>query len=133
LSAGTFSATSGNLTLNITGTPTSSGTASFLVNIAGKTCTLTKTVAVGSSIISNESNSLQIHFQNSVLSIEGDQANQIQSISAFDLNGRNVYNQEIHTQANKLLLNNLLLNKGMYVLKIQKSNGESLSKKLIIQ
>jgi hypothetical protein len=133
LSAGTFSATSGNLTLNITGTPTSSGTASFLVNIAGKTCTLTKTVAVGSSIISNESNSLQIHFQNSILSIEGDQANQIQSISAFDLNGRNVYNQEIHTQANKLLLNNLLLNKGMYVLKIQKSNGESLSKKLIIQ
>jgi hypothetical protein len=133
LSAGTFSATAGNLTLNITGTPTSSGTASFLVNIAGKTCTLTKTVAVGSSIISNVSNPLKIHFQNNILSIEGDQAHQIQSISAFDLNGRNVYNQEINTQANKLLINNFNLNKGMYVLKIQKSNGESLTKKLMIQ
>ena len=133
LSAGTFSGTAGNLTLNITGTPTSSGTASFLVNIAGKTCTLTKTVAAGSSIISNVSNPLKIHFQNNILSIEGDQAHQIQSISAFDLNGRNVYNQEINTQANKLLINNFNLNKGMYVLKIQKSNGESLSKKLMIQ
>jgi hypothetical protein len=133
LSAGTFSGTAGNLTLNITGTPTSSGTASFLVNIAGKTCTLTKTVAVGSSIISNVSNPLKIHFQNNILSIEGDQAHQIQSISAFDLNGRNVYNQEINTQANKLLINNFNLNKGMYVLKIQKSNGESLTKKLMIQ
>ena len=133
LTAGTFSSASGNLTLSITGTPTSSGTASFLVNIAGKTCTLTKTVSAGSSIISNESNPFQIHFQNNILSIEGDQAHQIQSISAFDLNGRNVYNKDIHTQSNKLLINNINLNKGMYVFKIQKVNGASFSKKLMIQ
>jgi hypothetical protein len=133
LTAGTFPSASGNLTLSITGTPTSNGTASFLVNIAGKICTLTKTVSAGSSIISDESNPFQIHFQNNILSIEGDQANQIQSISAFDLNGRIVYNKEIHSQSNKLLINNINLNKGMYVFKIQKANGESFSKKLMIQ
>jgi len=45
LSAGTFTSSTGSLTYTITGTPTSSGTASFAVNIGGQTCTLTRTVS----------------------------------------------------------------------------------------
>jgi hypothetical protein len=43
-----MSSAGGTLTYNITGTPSGSGTASFAINIGGKTCTLTRTVfAVG--------------------------------------------------------------------------------------
>lgn len=44
LAAGTLNVGSGNLVFNITGTPTSSGTASFTVNIAGQSCTFTREV-----------------------------------------------------------------------------------------
>ena len=40
LSPGSFANGAGNLTYTITGTPTTSGTASFALNIGGKTCTL---------------------------------------------------------------------------------------------
>ena len=45
ISSGNFSVGSGTLTFSITGTPTSSGTASFDLTIGGKTCTLTRVVA----------------------------------------------------------------------------------------
>jgi hypothetical protein len=48
LSAGNFATGAGNLTYTITGAPTSSGTASFTINIGGQICTLTRTVSVGS-------------------------------------------------------------------------------------
>jgi hypothetical protein len=41
---GTFATGSGSLTYTITGTPISVGTASFALNIGGKSCTLTRTV-----------------------------------------------------------------------------------------
>jgi formylglycine-generating enzyme required for sulfatase activity len=44
LSSGTFAVGAGSLTYLIFGTPTSSGTASFDLNIGGQTCTLTRTV-----------------------------------------------------------------------------------------
>jgi uncharacterized protein (TIGR02145 family) len=44
LPAGTFANGSGSLTYTISGTPASSGTASFALSIGGKTCTLTRTV-----------------------------------------------------------------------------------------
>ena len=44
LQAGSFTSGAGNLTYMIFGTPTSSGTASFAINIGGQTCTLTRTV-----------------------------------------------------------------------------------------
>ena len=47
LSNGTFTSSTGNLTYTIAGTPTSSGTASFAINIGGQTCTLTRTVSAG--------------------------------------------------------------------------------------
>ncbi len=133
LNAGTFSAASGNLTLNVTGTPNSSGTASFLVNIGGKSCTLTKTVAVNSAIITNESNPISITYQNNLLTIQGDQANKINDLKAFNLNGKIVYNQEIHTNAQKLVLSNLNLNKGIYLIQIRMNDGTTTSKKLVIQ
>ena len=46
LQAGIFSNGNGNLTYTITGTPATSGTASFALNIGGKTCTVTRTVAI---------------------------------------------------------------------------------------
>jgi uncharacterized protein (TIGR02145 family) len=48
LTAGNFAVGNGSLTYDITGTPTSSGTASFAVNIGGQSCTLSVAVAVGS-------------------------------------------------------------------------------------
>jgi uncharacterized protein (TIGR02145 family) len=48
LTAGTFANGSGSLTYTITGTPGSSGTASFALNIGGQTCVLTITVAAQS-------------------------------------------------------------------------------------
>lgn len=50
LEAGNFAIGSGNLIFKITGTPTSSGTASFAINIGGYSCTISRTVdpAVGS-------------------------------------------------------------------------------------
>jgi len=36
---------SGNLLIKITGTPTNNGTAVFEVNVAGKTCLLSRTVS----------------------------------------------------------------------------------------
>ena len=44
LSAGSFGSGSGNLTFTISGTPSTYGTASFEINLAGKTCTLARTV-----------------------------------------------------------------------------------------
>jgi uncharacterized protein (TIGR02145 family) len=44
LTAGVFANGAGNLTYAISGTPSISGTASFALNIGGKTCTLTRTV-----------------------------------------------------------------------------------------
>jgi len=48
--AGTLANGSGNLTFTITGTPASSGTASFALNIGGQTCTLNRTVLPSASI-----------------------------------------------------------------------------------
>ena len=45
LTAGNFATGAGTLTYNITGTPSGVGTASFAINIGGKTCSLTRTVA----------------------------------------------------------------------------------------
>jgi uncharacterized protein (TIGR02145 family) len=45
LPAGTFANGSGSLTYTISGTPASSGTASFALSIGGQTCTLTRTVS----------------------------------------------------------------------------------------
>ncbi len=47
LVAGNFANGSGNLTYTITGTPASSGTATFALNIGGQTCNLTRTVNSG--------------------------------------------------------------------------------------
>ena len=44
LAAGTFAIGSGNLTYLITGTPSAVGTASFAINIGGKSCVLTRSV-----------------------------------------------------------------------------------------
>jgi uncharacterized protein (TIGR02145 family) len=44
LSSGTFANGNGTLVFNITGTPLSSGTANFSVNVGGQTCTLNLTV-----------------------------------------------------------------------------------------
>lgn len=44
LTSGVFANGNGSLSYSITGTPTSTGTASFAINIGGKTCTLTRTV-----------------------------------------------------------------------------------------
>jgi hypothetical protein len=47
LAAGSFAAGDGTLTYTITGTPASSGTASFALNIGGQSCTLTRVVNPG--------------------------------------------------------------------------------------
>ena len=47
LVAGSFASGAGSLTYTITGTPSGIGTASFLLNIGGQTCTLTRTVVAG--------------------------------------------------------------------------------------
>jgi uncharacterized protein (TIGR02145 family) len=47
LAAGTFANGSGTVTYTITGTPGAAGTASFAINIGGKSCTLTRTVDSG--------------------------------------------------------------------------------------
>ena len=61
LQASTFSNGNGSLTYTITGTPSNGGTASFVLNIGGKTCTLTRTVkptsGYGSNITDVEGNS----------------------------------------------------------------------------
>jgi uncharacterized protein (TIGR02145 family) len=66
LQPGTFANGNGSLTYTITGTPSSSGTASFALSIGGKTCKLTRTVAIapqnptsgyGSNITDVEGNS----------------------------------------------------------------------------
>jgi len=48
LVSGNFLSGNGTLTYNITGTPVSTGTASFALNIGGQTATLTRTVVPGS-------------------------------------------------------------------------------------
>jgi len=53
LTAGIFANGAGNLTYTITGTPASSGTAGFALNIGGKTCTLTRTVNLPIGTISS--------------------------------------------------------------------------------
>lgn len=51
LSAGTFAVGNGTLTYNITGTPSSDGTASFALNIGGQTGTLTRNVIASTPTI----------------------------------------------------------------------------------
>lgn len=46
LAAGNFASGAGSLTYNITGTPATSGTASFALSIGGQACTLNRTVAL---------------------------------------------------------------------------------------
>ena len=50
MAAGSFATGTGNLTYTITGTPASSGTASFALSIGGQSCTLNVTVALAGSI-----------------------------------------------------------------------------------
>ena len=66
LQAGSFANGNGSLTYTITGTPATSGIASFALNIGGKTCIVTRTVAIapqnptsgyGSNITDKEGNS----------------------------------------------------------------------------
>ena len=52
LTAGTFAVGAGNLTYTITGTPNSSGTANFSINIGGKSCILQRTVILPIGTIS---------------------------------------------------------------------------------
>lgn len=53
LTAGSFTNGSGSLTYTITGTPTSSGTASFYIYIGGQTYTLTRTVLLPVGILTS--------------------------------------------------------------------------------
>jgi hypothetical protein len=53
LTAGTFAVGAGNLTYTITGTPNSSGTANFSINIGGKSCILQRTVILPIGTISS--------------------------------------------------------------------------------
>jgi uncharacterized protein (TIGR02145 family) len=53
LSAGTFTNGTGSLLYTITGTPSSSGTASFALNIGGQSCTLNLTVSIPIGTISS--------------------------------------------------------------------------------
>jgi uncharacterized protein (TIGR02145 family) len=53
LTAGNFVNGSGSLTYTITGTPSTSGTASFVLNIGGQNCSLSRTVNSGSIAILN--------------------------------------------------------------------------------
>jgi hypothetical protein len=48
LSAGSFALGNGTLTYSISGTPSAAGTASFVLNIGGQICTLTRVVNAGS-------------------------------------------------------------------------------------
>ncbi len=132
LNSGTFNSATGNLTLNVTGTPNGSGTVSFQVNIAGKSCILTKTVTSSSSIVSNESNPMHISYQNNLLTIQGDQAIKIKNLKAIDLNGKVVFNQEFYSSVPKIILNNVTLNKGIYIFQIKMNDGSMTSKKFII-
>jgi hypothetical protein len=50
LSAGTLAVGAGNLVYTITGTPTSSGTASFAITVGGQSCSFTLSVAVALGI-----------------------------------------------------------------------------------
>ncbi|MCA0382335.1 MAG: hypothetical protein LCH58_09255 [Bacteroidetes bacterium] len=52
LSAGQFQLGDGTLTLNITGTPSAAGIASFAINIGGQTCILQRSVALRNGVIS---------------------------------------------------------------------------------
>jgi hypothetical protein len=51
LSPGTFAIGSGNLIYTISGTPSSEGTASFLLSIGGNTCTLNRTISLPVGIV----------------------------------------------------------------------------------
>jgi len=53
LSPGTFANGAGSLTYTISGTPSSSGTANFALNIGGQSCTLTRTVSLSVGTISS--------------------------------------------------------------------------------
>ncbi len=53
LAGGTFGNGNGTLEFTITGTPSGSGTASFALNVGGRTCTLTRAVIQNSGTISN--------------------------------------------------------------------------------
>jgi Fibrobacter succinogenes major domain (Fib_succ_major) len=50
LSAGTLAVGAGNLLYTITGTPTTSGTASFAITVGGQSCSFTLSVATGSGL-----------------------------------------------------------------------------------
>jgi uncharacterized protein (TIGR02145 family) len=56
LVAGSFASGSGSLTYTISGTPANSGTANFALSIGGQTCTLSRTVNVGSCGATNVHN-----------------------------------------------------------------------------
>ena len=73
LQAGSFANGNGSLTYTITGTPLTSGTASFALNIDGKTCVLTRTVStLQTSGINFTSIGASVgSFQNNVTDIEG--------------------------------------------------------------
>jgi hypothetical protein len=60
LAAGTFANGSGNLTYTITGTPSAVGTASFGINIGGKTCNINRTVTVAFTFVEVISNTGKI-------------------------------------------------------------------------
>jgi uncharacterized protein (TIGR02145 family) len=80
LSAGVLANGNGTLTLNITGTPATSGTANFVLNIGGQICTLSRVVNLPFGLIStlNCNNAID----NGVI-INGTPANGVSSIISY--------------------------------------------------
>lgn len=83
LTAGTLANGSGSLTINISGTPSASGTASFDISLGGQNCTLNRTVdAIGLNNIAHTCGAANVH--NSALnygSMTDQEGNQYKTIT----------------------------------------------------
>lgn len=94
LAASNFAIGAGNLTYTITGTPSASGTASFVLSIGGQSCSLTRTVVlpIGSINALNCASAVN----NGILTF-GDTANGVSSIIPYTGGNGGTHNGQIVT------------------------------------
>jgi len=132
LTSGSFATASGNLTLNISGTPANSGTATFTFTINGYNCSKTITVLANMATTGVTEQNLTLSYNDNTLTIIGHTGQGSKEVSIYNMNGRKIYTASYDDMTDKVLLTHVNLMHGMYIVQIN-SQDQTITKKIMVK
>jgi 2',3'-cyclic-nucleotide 2'-phosphodiesterase (5'-nucleotidase family) len=121
LPAGTFTNGNGTVTYNLTGTPTTDGTASFALNLGTQTCTFTMTVVDPSGIGSINASDIKVYPNPAKDELFIQQNGGVSSVSIFNVMGQ----LQVQTTISNTMtiVNTTELAAGLYLVQIETTEG----------